>query len=113
MILAGVPTHMPAARAVLIEVCTEYGITYERLCRRTHANAFDNHSSCWPRYDAVARLRALKKPNGKPRYSWPLIAVAIGRGDHTTCVTAAAKWREIEAWIAGFERASDIEALAA
>jgi len=102
-ILAAVPANMPAARAVLIQVCGEYGLSYRRLCERTFANSGAAASICWPRYDAFARLRAITDPQGKPRYSWPTIARLVGRWDHTSCITAAAKWVEIEAWIAGFD----------
>lgn len=64
------------------EAAAAYGV-----CARDILSPSRIHRIAHARQDAMVRLRAITDPDGKPRYSLPVIGRAFDR-DHTTVVHA-------------------------
>ncbi len=77
---------------IIADVASSYGLVPDDLFGRSR-----HPLVCTARYDAMARLRALAKPNGAPRFSLPHIGYMLGKRDHTTIRVGLFRWEEIVA----------------
>lgn len=80
------------ATSTIAEAASSYGVEVSDLFGRSRHPLI-----CMARYEAMARLRALTKPNGSPRFSLPHIGYMLGKRDHTTVMVGLRRWEEIVA----------------
>ena len=85
------PGTPDAAREVIREVAARHRLTIAELVGESRKREI-----AWPRIEAMARIRALTGPDGRPRYTLPRIGQFFGR-DHTTVLSAVRRWAEISA----------------
>ena len=79
----------PRARALIIQVAREHGLTMADLVGRSTLRAVAH-----ARFQAMASVRSLTTPSGETVYSFPAVGRMFGR-DHTTAMSAIRRAKEL------------------
>ena len=69
------------ATEIALGVAAAHGLTLAQLRAPTRRIAISH-----PRQEAMAALRAQRRPDGRPRFSYPWIARFFGLKDHATVI---------------------------
>ena len=75
------PTVRASAADIAAEVAEVHGLTLADLRTPTRRVAVSH-----PRQEAMAILRAQRRPDGRPRFSYPWIASFLGLKHHATVI---------------------------
>ena len=89
--VAGPVPAAPTMREIVRQVADERGVTVEELKGRGRTPRV-----ALARFEAIHRVRQVRKANGQARYSTTLVGQYLNR-DHTSIVYAERRWAEIQA----------------
>jgi hypothetical protein len=96
------PPMPPRARQVIESVCAEFGLSYDAIVRgkrdgqRGYGGSVEPSPLVVARWQMMAGLRALKRPDGKCLFSMPRIGQFLGGMDHTSVLHGLRRWAEIQ-----------------
>src|ERR1700748_3046041 len=93
------PTPHGIMQQTLQATASDHGLTPDILVGTSR-----KRSAVRARQDAMYRLRAIKRPNGKPRYSLPQIGRFLGRRHHAPIIHGLRAW---ESHVAKFTSAGE------
>lgn len=79
------------SKDIIAQTAFDHGISVPRMLSRSRQPCVAH-----ARFDAMSRLRSVRRPDGKPRFSLPAIGAMFGR-DHTTVLNGLRRWAEINA----------------
>lgn len=78
-------------RIIIDRTAAEYGLSGDELI-----GVLRTRFRRWVRFDAMSRIRAVMRPDGRHRYSTTQIAALFGLRDHTTVVSGLRQWERLE-----------------
>ncbi len=81
---------MKAAKDIIRETAGEYGIGVEDMCSTGRHRPLP-----LARFDAMNRLRAIMRADGRHRFSTIRIGKMLGGRDHTTVLNGLRRWEEL------------------
>jgi chromosomal replication initiation ATPase DnaA len=91
-----------AAREIIAQTARDHHTTVERLLSKDRTT-WVVHA----RFDAMWRLRTIRRPHGLPRYTQPHIAFLLGLSDHTTVTNGLRRWPVIVASLSDAKREAE------